>query len=69
MYRFTPEVHHPKNKKAFKKADIWPADVLVANDENTLEYWIMTPEAKFVPFSGYESGYHHKVKQQAKSNV
>lgn len=57
MYRFTPEFHHPRSKKDFKKADIWPADVLVECVGKTQEYWIMTPAARFIPFSGYESGY------------
>jgi hypothetical protein len=69
MYRFTPAVHRPKNKKEFKRADIWPADILEAAADNRLEYWIMAPDAKFIPFSGYESGYYNKVKQKAQSNV
>lgn len=69
MYRFTPKCHRPKNKKAFKNADIWPADILEDSTGKALEYWVMTPDTKFIPFSGYESGYYSKEKQKVQSNV
>lgn len=69
MYQFTPEFHHPKNKKAFKKADIWPADVVVATETKTQEYWVMTPDARFIPFSGYDSGYFDTGKKKEQSDV
>ncbi len=68
MYQFSPEFHWPKDKKAFKNADIWPADVLVDTSGKCQEYWIMTPDALFVPFTGYEAGYYGREAKE-KSNV